>query len=296
LNPLQNPKKPWELLNELTSKNKSKSNSNIPFIISNGNKIDTPQEIATEFNSFFVNAGQSIVNSVPATDTSPESFLPNPDSETPEFDLGNISPTHILDIIKSFQNKSSLDIDGISLKLLKFIGPTICTPLAHIFNLSFMSGIFPTKLKLNRTVPIFKSGDPNSCDNYRLISLIPSFSKILEKIVTVNLTNHLQLNNLLHKNQYGFQRNLSTEHNLLQVMNFISNSLNKGNYCIGVFLDLRKAFDTCSHDILLKKLSKLGINNTALEWFQSYLTSRSQKVDINGNFSNILSNLWCLPR
>ncbi len=137
-----------------------------------------------------------------------------------------------------------------------------------------------------------KSGDPNSCDNYRPISLIPSFSKILEKIVTVNLTNHLQLNNLLHKNQYGFQRNLSTEHNLLQVMNFISNSLNKGNYCIGVFLDLRKAFDTCSHDILLKKLSKLGIKNTALEWFQGYLTSRSQKVDINGNFSNI-RNLTC---
>jgi hypothetical protein len=80
-------------------------------------------------------------------------------------------------------------------------------------------------------------------------------------MVTVNLTNHLQLNNLLHKNQYGFQRNLSTEHNLLQVMNFISNSLNKGNYCIGVFLDLRKAFDTCSHDILLKKLSKLGIKH-----------------------------------
>jgi hypothetical protein len=152
----KNPKKTWELLNELTSKNKSKSNSNIPFIISNGNKIDSPQEIATEFNSFFVNAGQSIVNSVPATDTSPESFLPNPDTETPEFDLGNISPTHILDIIKSFQNKSSLDIDGISLKLLKFICPTICTPLAHIFNLSFVSGIFPTKLKLNRTVPISK--------------------------------------------------------------------------------------------------------------------------------------------
>jgi hypothetical protein len=132
----------------------------------------------------YVHMYHSIAMCVPATDISPESFLPNLDTETPEFDLGNISPTHILDIIKSFQNKSSLDIDGISLKLLKFIGPTICTPLAHIFNLSFVSGIFPTKLNLNRTVPIFKSGDPNSCDNYRPISLIPSFSKILEKIVT----------------------------------------------------------------------------------------------------------------
>jgi ribonuclease P/MRP protein subunit RPP40 len=75
-------------------------------------------------------------------------------------------------------------------------------------------------------------------------------------------------------------------------MNFISNSLNKGNFCVGVFLNLRKAFDTCSHDILIKKLSKLGIKNTSLEWFRSYLTSRSQKVDINGHFSNTL-NLTC---
>ncbi len=142
----KNPKKTWELLNELTSKSKYKNNSDIPFIISNDNKIDTPQDIAAELNSFFVTAVQFIADSVPVTNTSPDYFLPDPVTAIPDFDLGNISPTHV-EIIKSLQSKSSLDIDGISLKLLKFIGPAICSPLAHIFNLSFESGIFPTKLK-----------------------------------------------------------------------------------------------------------------------------------------------------
>jgi hypothetical protein len=84
-------------------------------------------------------------------------------------------------------------------------------------------------------------------------------------MVAIKLTNFLQLNKLLYIHQYGFQHGLSTEQNLINVTNFIGNALNNGNYCIGVFLDLRKAFDTWSHNILLTKLSKLGINGTALQ-------------------------------
>lgn len=111
-------------------------------------------------------------------------------------------------------------------------------------------------------------------------------SKILEKIVATKLTNHLQLNKLLYRHQYGFQKNLSTEHNLLHVINHISSALNEGNYCIGVFLDLRKAFDVCSHDILLKKLKKFGIFSKELKWFESYLKNCRQRVDIMGTLSN----------
>jgi hypothetical protein len=162
----------------------------------------------------------------------------------------------------------------------------ISVPLAHIFKLSLENGVFPEKLKSSRVVPIFKAGDARSCDNYRPISLVSSLSKILEKIVAVRLTNHLQLNNLLYTHQYGFQRNMSTEHNLVQVVNFISKAINNGKYCIGIFLDLKKAFDVCSHDILLKKLVKFGIEGNALNWFKSYLSNRCQKVDINGKFSS----------
>ncbi len=107
-------------------------------------------------------------------------------------------------------------------------------------------------------------------------------------MVAVNLTNHLQINKLLYSHQYGFQRFHSTEQNLIQVVNNIGAALNRGNYCIGIFLFLRKAFDTCSHDILFKKLSKLGVKGTALAWFSSYLSDRTQQVDINGNLSRQL--------
>ncbi len=216
----------------------------------------------------------------------PESFIPT--LETPVFDIGNTGPMHLSDILKSFPNKSSLDADGISLRLLKFVAIEISSPLAHIFNLSLDNGIFPARLKNSRTVPIFKSGDQTLCDNYRPISLIATFSKVLEKMVAIKLTNHLQINKLLYAHQYGFQRFHSTEQNLIQVVNNIGAALNRGNFCIGIFLDLRKAFDTCSHTILLKKLSKLGVNDTALDWFKSYLSDRTQQVDINGNLSNRL--------
>lgn len=119
-----------------------------------------------------------------------------------------------------------------------------------------------------------------------MITLVNTLSRILEKYVALKLNNHLQLNDLLYQHQYGSQQERSTEHNLIHVINFISSALNKGNYCIGIFLDLKKAFDVCNHAILINKLKKFGIEGTALNWFSSYLKDRRQKVDINGNLSS----------
>jgi len=196
-----------------------------------------------------------------------------------------VGPVLICDILKSLESKKSCDIDGISSCLLKYLNTTISTPLAFIFNLSIKNGTFPEKLKSSRVVSIFKSGDPQLCDNYRPISLVSSLSKIFEKIVATQLTNHLELNKLINKHQFGFQRGLSTEHNLLHLTNFISKALNQSKYCIGIFLDLKKAFDVVNHEILSKKLFHLGVRGNLLRWFQSYLSNRTQKVDINGVLS-----------
>jgi hypothetical protein len=104
-------------------------------------------------------------------------------------------------------------------------------------------------------------------------------------MVSVQLVNHLDRNKLLYEHQYGFQRNKSTEHSIVHALNFIGQAMNDNKYTIGVFFDLKKAFDTCSHDILLMKLNKMGITGTAYSWFKSYLSERSQVVDINGNIS-----------
>jgi hypothetical protein len=108
--------------------------------------------------------------------------------------MGATSQAQIVEIIKAFESKNSTDLDGVSTKF----------PLAHVFNLSLSSGSFPSKLKQSRIVPIFKSGNVESCNNYRPISLLSSISKILENIVQIKLVDHLQSNNLLYKHQYGF--------------------------------------------------------------------------------------------
>jgi len=287
----KNPKKTWDLLKEAA--NLSKSTDGVEKIISNNITITDPGQIAEKFNDFFVKVGTSISNSISKTEAKPEDFMPNlPDLQNLEFE--HITPTHICDIIKSLQAKNSMDSDGISSNLLKKVSLEISIPLSHIFNLSIEHGTFPSKLKKSRTVPIFKSGDPTTCDNYRPISLLSQISKILEKIIGVQLTNHLDRNNILYEHQYGFQRNKSTEHNLIHAFNYIGKALNENKYCIGVFFDLKKAFDVCSYDILIMKLEKMGIRGMALNWFKSYLRNRTQFVDINGNFSTEKDILTCI--
>ena len=277
------PKKTWDLLKETTFG--EKPSQKINEILDNGETINNPKVMATKFNNFFSHIGTTISDSVTPIGKPPEEFVQNYPNDKPKFELDNTGPVHITDIIKSFDSKDSCDLDGMSLKLLKAIAVSISVPLAHIFNLSLDNGKFPDKLKLSRIVPVYKSGDPKLCDNYRPIALVNTLSKVLEKIVSIKLTNHLQINDLLYKHQYGFLKGRSTEQNLLHVVNFISQALNKGNFCIGIFLDLKKAFDVCSHDILLKKLKKFGIEGKAHDWFKSYLLNRKQKVDIMGNLS-----------
>lgn len=135
-------------------------------------------------------------------------------------------------------------------------------------------------------MPIFKSGTKTDCNNYRPISLISTFAKIIEKIVAIKLTNHLEINKLLTPNQFGFQKKLSTEHCILHLTNYVSEALNNNKFVIGVFLDLQKAFDVVDHNILLLKLENLGIKGISLEWFRNYLSNRTQFVDINGELSS----------
>jgi hypothetical protein len=96
-----------------------------------------------------------------------------------KIDLGTVNSAHICDIIKSLQTKNSCDIDGISTKLLQKIATELSRPLAHIFNLSLSSGKFPDRLKISRTVPIFKAGRTDLCDNYRPTALLSTMSKVL---------------------------------------------------------------------------------------------------------------------
>jgi hypothetical protein len=226
-----NPKKTWETLNEILGKNRG--SVNIDSVNINGNSCSEPVEIANHFNTFFTAVGQQISDSVPPVEKKAEDYI-NYNRPVPDLLLQNTTPEHIIKTVKNFKPKNSSDAQGVSTKMIKHIGNEIAVPLAHIFNLSLSTGVFPSKLKLCRVVPIFKAGNNMECDNYRPISLLSSISKILEKIVAEKLVHHLTTNDLLYVHQYGFLPKKSTEHNLLHVVNYISQALNDGKFCIGV--------------------------------------------------------------
>ena len=178
--------------------------------------------------------------------------------------------------------------DRISTSLLKQIIHVIADPLAHIFNQSLQQGVFPDLFKIAKVNPIFKKGDSHEISNYRPISLLPSISKVLEKIVYNRLFDFLNTHNILNSNQYGFRKNHSTDQALIQIYDKITNAMANKQHVIGIFLDLSKAFDTLDHNILLYKLEFYGIRGQALSWFKDYLIKRKQYVTFNGLNSDLL--------
>ena len=283
----RNPKNTWSILKEAA--NLSKNTHRITEILANGTLTSNDTEIANAFNHFFSTAGSNIANSLPTSNKDPLSYIPELPDTARQLELEGCGQILVGNTIRQLVSKTSTDIDGISSKLIKAIQYEIEKPLAHIFRLSLASGTFPAQFKASRVIPIHKAGDTSNCDNYRPISLVNAFSKVLEKIVCTKLVNHLEQNKLIYNHQYGFLKGRSTEHALIHITNKIGQALNENKYCVGVFLDLKKAFDVVPHNILLKKLEKMGITGTALAWFNSYLSNRTQKVEINGHLSDSTS-------
>ena len=153
-------------------------------------------------------------------------------------------------------------------------------PLSVIINDSFTSGIFPDLLKRAIVVPIHKSGSKCHSNNYRPICVLPLVSKIFEKCFSARLVNYLSGFNIISSQQFGFQKSICTADAILDFVEFAYTALNQKEHSFGIFIDMRKAFDTVSHDILLKKLYKYGIRGAPHKWLASYLHNRTQRVKV----------------
>ena len=167
--------------------------------------------------------------------------------------------------INNLNENKSAGHDEISAKMIKTIGKEIVKPLTYIFNLSFQTGKIPKFLKIALITPIFKANESNLFENYRPISVLTCFSKLLEKLMYKRFYNYVEKHQILSEHQFGFRRNRSTEHAILELSDKISKAIDKGEYTIGVFLDLSEAFDTVNHGILLKKLQHYGIRGICLQ-------------------------------
>ena len=164
-----------------------------------------------------------------------------------------------------------------------------------IINKSLQNGCVPDCFKTAVVRPLLKKStlDPLICKNYRPESNLSYLSKLLERVVADQLVNHLNSNSILDKYQSAYRTGHSTETALLKVLNDALVDINSGHLVLLVLLDLSAAFDTINHQLLLRRLkSSSGINETALQWFESYLTNRSQTVLVGSSFSD-KSELVC---
>ena len=168
--------------------------------------------------------------------------------------------------------------------------------ISWISNICFITGIHPDNLKLAKVIPIFKKGSKLSTANYRPISLLSNINKIIEKLVFSRVLAFLEKNNIIYEKQFGFRPKHSTSHALVNIVDTISNSLDKGKIAAGVFVDFQKAFDTVDHSILISKLNHYGIRGKMNDWFRSYLTNRKQCVSILGYVSSYKTIDYGVPQ
>ena len=286
----KNLKQNWKILKEAIRSNKSKSNS-VDFLIINGIGSSDPKLIAECFNLHFSTMAANVASKIEPTDKPPDAFCKKFDCSFISAHLP-ISLKELLDATNALQSKNSTDINGYSSSFLKNVISSIAVPIQHIFNLSLSRGTVPSQFKLAKVIPIFKAGDPKNVDNYRPISLLCSFSKIFEKIMAKRLTDYIVENNILTQFQFGFRKKHNTSHPMVHFLNKIATALNNKEFAIAIFCDLQKAFDTCCHLILSKKLEKIGVRGLELDWFTSYLNNRQQFVQI-GDSKSALRTVTC---
>jgi hypothetical protein len=286
-----NLRKTWQILNDAL--NISKNKQKISQLTIDNNLISDPIVIANKFNEFFTSVAGEISSKI---NPCPDNVIPTVSNT--EFVMSSVPITHLelSSALNDLQSKKSTDLNDISMHLVKTAFLPLSAPLLHIFNKSIELGVVPDKFKIAKVVPVFKSGDPFDMNNYRPISLLCSFSKILEKIVFNRLMLYLTNHDLLSKDQFGFRPRHSTYHPMLDILIKASNALNKKKHMLIIFCDLKKAFDTCDVGVLLGKLRKLGVVNTELAWFESYLSGRSQFVNIYGHYSVLLQILTGVPQ
>uniref|UniRef100_A0A1B6HDX7 Reverse transcriptase domain-containing protein n=1 Tax=Homalodisca liturata TaxID=320908 RepID=A0A1B6HDX7_9HEMI len=286
----------WQIIN---SERKSKDEKSLPLALDiHGKHVQEPKLIADHLNTFFTNIAHETIQLNGHTNL--QKITPAENFNVPTLILQPTNREEMTKLIQSLKVKTSTGYDNVSTRLLKICKEELVDPLTEIINSSFSQGIFPSALKIAKVYPKYKQGPTTQPSNYRPISLIPTFSKVIEKLVLNRILEHLSMNQLLTPYQHGFLPGRSTTTALISLVEFLADQLEDGNTSTAIFLDYSKAFDCLSHDHLLSKLATLGIQGQSLEWFRSYLTGRSQMTEVKyttkGITRQICSGLQAITR
>ena len=284
----QNTNKPKKFWNEVNKLRNSKAKDKLEGITIDNECVtaaDKANIIAEEFNNYF----KSVPYDLLSKHNLSLSNLQN-DSSTSltnqKFNMLTLVTADVEKAINGLQNKKSAAWDKLSAQIFKEIPKTFAKIQTPMFNKSIKQGTFPPRLGQSIVFPRHKKGDKKDVRNYRPIHNLTIISKIFEGCVKEKLSNYLDHINFFPDSQCGFLKNKSTDIALFNHITDICNSIENNRVTIGVYLDLAKAFDTVEHNTLNSKLKQIGIEDTMLEWFCTYLRNREQVVEIRGVKSN----------
>ena len=176
-------KSTWNIINELLGREKSKTRLPVSFLNNNNEEVCDPNLIANDFNDYFVNTGPNLAKKFNRDSDGFFKFLKG--SYNDSMFLYDTSYDEVHKVIDKMATKTSCGIDEISRKVIKRMAPYISVPSSYIFNLTFTTGKIPDDLKVALVTPVYKASEENIYSNYRPISVLPCFSKILEKLMHV---------------------------------------------------------------------------------------------------------------
>lgn len=294
---VSNMKNTWKAINDILNRKTYKHN---PIVAlkdpRTNNPVNDPASIANIINKHFASIGKQLADKIPNSQSDYNDYLNKIKSPEKSFFCTPISSAEIEIEIMALPMNKSHGLYSCPTKLLKLSSAIISKTLANIFNLSLTLGTYPHKLKTAKIIPIFKDGDSSDVNNYRPISLLSNFNKIFEKIMYKKIKSFIDRNCILNTSQYGFRESHSTEHAILDTVSAIQKNMDKGLYSCGIFIDLKKAFDTVDHNILLSKLNHYGFRGIINNWFKSYLSNRTQTTKIENHVSVKLPNECGVPQ
>jgi hypothetical protein len=237
----------------------------------NGKLTEDKTLIANSFNNFFTNIGENLDKNIPPTQTDPISFIKK--KYTINIFLRPTSSFEIGKIINKLK-KCAVGWDNFPSDIIKDNTLIMSDLLTHLINLSIEEGIFPSELKIGNIILLFKAGCEETIGNYRPVSLLSTFSKIVGTFFYIRLLDFLKSQNILYISQFGFRENHSTCMAILTLLDQIIKAIDYDKFAIGIFIDFAKAFD--NQQILLKKLYHYGIRGSAHKWITSNLSNRKQ--------------------
>lgn len=284
----------WDQIRTITGNDKKETKID-ELITFQNEKLTSPYEIADEINKFFASIGEKMGSNIIADGENRfQNYMPPKINKS--LLLKPITENEIARIINKFHDKTSSGDDLISQKLLKQVKTELIPIVKKLINLSIHEKKYPDRLKIAKVIPIYKSGCKKDSGNYRPISLLSVFNKIFECKIQNDLVDFIEENNILYSKQFGFRKYHSTIDALINTHDYVVENIRKKNKIIGIFIDLKKAFDSIDNEILVKKLEYYGINGPYNDLIKSYLKNRKIYTLINETKSKKMPIKYGVPQ